>query len=72
MTLKQLRQEYPHGAHQWLNELAHWLIKFKVFEMKPLNQVRDKLDIRTWLDTYYMECYSAKDAVIEDMNSINN
>ena len=72
MDLKELRQKYPHGAHAWLDELCYWLIEFKVFEPQPYPMLKDQLDLKTCLDTYYMECYSAKDAVIEDMKSINN
>lgn len=70
--LKELREKYPHGAYEWLNSLAYWLIEFKVFEKQPLFMVLQKIDQKSWLDNYYMECYSAKEAVIEDLKQINN
>lgn len=67
MDLKELRENYPHGAYEWLNSLAYWLIEFKVFEKEPKPFILKKIDVKSWLDIYYMGCYSAKDAVIEDL-----
>lgn len=65
--IEELKANYPHGAYNWLLDLAYWLVEYNVFNPEPRPFIIKKISVKDWLDSYYMNCYSAKEAVIEDL-----
>ena len=70
-TLKEIREKYPkQSAVSWIQDLANEMVKRNYFNAKFYIDItsNDLIDYNSWLDMYYLQGLTPKQALDEDEN----